>query len=269
MKISSSTCVIACLAAGGWFIGACVAADPATETVPLPKAVGGVRVSGGGRVVLPDPLLLDGSAHRAENKSEYGMIGDFEVPGDDNVRNGKVGGNSGTAGSQKAPDSSVSMPTALPAGGTGQENPAAKTAGGAGAMQPTQGNAAAANSKATPAAGGGGATDPKAAQKTGGGGGGEPIAQAQGIQVPELGGAQSGLAPGDAGARAPGAVSLGDKAMMIPQSTQSMAGVVGLQQPVNQNTQVYEKPTGTGGKGSTGTQGPNRAEKGRAIPAGL
>lgn len=235
----------------------------------MPKVADGVRVTGAGRVVLPDPLLLDGSAHRVENKSEYGMIGDFEVPGDDNVRNGKVGGNSGTRGSQKAPDSSASMPTALLAGGTGQDNPAAKAAGGVGATQQTQGSAAAANSKATPATGGGGATDPKAAQNAGGGGGGEPIAQPQGLQVAELGGAQSGLSLGEAGARAPGAVSLGDKAMMIPQSSQSMAGVVGMQQSVNQNTQVYEKPTGTGGKGPTGTQGPNRVEKGRAIPAGL
>src|SRR5687768_7097873 len=42
--------------------------------------------------LLPDPVLLDGSTQQPEKKSEYGMIGDFELPGDENVRNGKVGG---------------------------------------------------------------------------------------------------------------------------------------------------------------------------------
>ena len=49
--------------------------------------------------VLPDPILLDGSNQPAEKKSEYGMIGDFELPGDENAsRNGKVGGGSGGKG---------------------------------------------------------------------------------------------------------------------------------------------------------------------------
>jgi hypothetical protein len=57
--------------------------------------------------------------------------------------------------------------------------------------------------------------------------------------------------------------------MRIPQGQQAMPGVVGAQQAANQNTQVYEKGTGTGGKGPTGKQGANRTEKGRSIPAGL
>jgi hypothetical protein len=67
----------------------------------------------------------------------------------------------------------------------------------------------------------------------------------------------------------PGAVSIGDKAMVIPQTNAGMAGVIGAQKPAGINTQVYEKPTGTGGKAPTGQQGPNRTEKGRSIPAGL
>src|SRR5688572_3017138 len=41
---------------------------------------------------LPDPALLDGSTMPQEKKNENGMLGDFEMPGDENVRNGKVGG---------------------------------------------------------------------------------------------------------------------------------------------------------------------------------
>src|SRR5688500_8283435 len=48
--------------------------------------------SGAGRGVLPDPVLLDGSTATPEKKTEHGMIGEFELPGDENVRNGKVGG---------------------------------------------------------------------------------------------------------------------------------------------------------------------------------
>src|SRR5471032_2545188 len=34
--------------------------------------------------VLPDPKLLDGSTQAAEKKPAYGMLGEFEIPGDDN-----------------------------------------------------------------------------------------------------------------------------------------------------------------------------------------
>jgi hypothetical protein len=47
------------------------------------------------------------------------------------------------------------------------------------------------------------------------------------------------------------------------------SGVVGAQQ-IGINTQQHEKGTGTGGKGTGGaSSGPNRAEKGRTMPAGL
>jgi hypothetical protein len=89
------------------------------------------------------------------------------------------------------------------------------------------------------------------------------------MQVAGIGGDSAGIPQGNAGPQKPGAVSIGDKAMQIPQTNKGMAGVVGAQQPAGANTQVYEKPTGTGGKGPTGQQGPNRTEKGRPIPAGL
>src|SRR5688500_8073180 len=41
---------------------------------------------------LPDPALLDGSTLPVEKRPEHGMVGDFELPGDENARSGKVGG---------------------------------------------------------------------------------------------------------------------------------------------------------------------------------
>jgi hypothetical protein len=200
--------------------------------------------------VLPDPVLLDGSTHVAEKKSEYGMIGDFEMPGDENSRNGKVGGSQG-GGQEEANESAKNQA----GGGGGAEK--------AGAEKPGGGKAGAQTAQA-----GGGAEESKASDKQGGGAG-EPNAQAQGMKVAELGGEPSGAMAEPSDGKKPAPVAIGDKAMRIPQQTQSTAGVVGAQQPAGQNTQIYEKATGTGGKGPTGQQGPNRVEKGRTIPSGL
>jgi hypothetical protein len=204
----------------------------------------------GGRAVLPDPVLLDGSTHAAEKKSEYGMIGDFELPGDENNRNGKVGGSQG-GGQEEANDSAKNQ---AGGGGGAQKEGAEKPGGGKAGSQTAQA--------------GGAGDDPKAANKQGGGAG-EPNAQPQGMKVAELGGDPSGAMPDQPDSKKPTPVAIGDKAMRIPQQTQSTAGVVGAQQPAGPNTQVYEKATGTGGKAPTGQQGPNRVEKGRTIPSGL
>ncbi|MBI5693528.1 MAG: hypothetical protein HZC55_25920 [Verrucomicrobia bacterium] len=193
---------------------------------------------------MPDPVLLDGSTHATEKKSEYGMIGDFELPGDENAKSGKVGG--GKSGSDESQQNDAQ------GGGGGLPGAAKQGAGGGSAGSQAK------------AAGG---QDQNAPDKPGGGGG-EPGAKAEGIKVAELGGDPSGGA-GDDPSKKPSPVAIGDKAMRIPQSTPSTAGVVGAQQVANQNTQVYEKATGTGGKAPTGTQGPNRTEKGRTIPPGL
>src|SRR5215216_2911462 len=77
----------------------------------------GGTARGSGKGPLPDPILLDGSTQQAEKKSEHGMIGEFELPGDENVRSGKVGGpqnpNAGAAGGQN------NMPMGMPQGGGG------------------------------------------------------------------------------------------------------------------------------------------------------
>lgn len=226
--------------------------------------------AGGGKGPLPDPALLDGSTVQAEKKSETGMIGDFELPGDDNAKSGKVGGpqkqNQGAAGEQ-----GKNSPAGMPQGGGGaQDQQANQQQGGAqgGAQASAQSQAGA------QAAGGGteagGPQNPDAAGKAVAGGG-EQGAQPKGMQVASLGGeASGGGAQGDAGlGEKPKQVALGDSAMKIEQSA-TAPGVVGAQQQqVAGATQQHEKGTGSGGKGPGGATGGNRVEKGRAIPSGL
>src|SRR5689334_21401684 len=59
---------------------------------------------------IPDPTLLDGSGLPADQKGQEGMLGDFEIPGDPNVRNGRVGGG--------RPQSQMPMPS-MPGGSSG------------------------------------------------------------------------------------------------------------------------------------------------------
>jgi hypothetical protein len=57
--------------------------------------------------------------------------------------------------------------------------------------------------------------------------------------------------------------------MRIDQGATPPGVIGGQQQQVAGNTQQHEKGTGSGGKGPSGNGGPNRVEKGRAIPSGL
>jgi hypothetical protein len=235
------------------FVNGSRAADSTrTQTgriVPAQRAP--VGKSGTARGPLPDPILLDGSTHPPEKKSEYGMIGDFELPGDENAKAAKVGGpqNPGQQNSgQQNASGAGGMPMGLPKGGgaAGQEaEQQASKAGGAGGDQQQNPNAAG-NEIA---------------------GAGDPNATPEGIQVAQLGGEPSEDQQG-AGGDKPPPVGIGDSAMQI-QTPANTPGVVGAQQLPQQNTQQHEKGTGTGGKGPTGTQGPGRIEKGRTIPAGL
>lgn len=241
--------------------------EPGRSAIPAAQRPGAAR-PGAARGTLPDPALLDGSTQPAEKRPEHGMIGDFELPGDENAKSGKVGGpqnpnQQGGGGQQGNP------PAGLPQGG-----------GAAGQQQSSQGQ--------PPQQGGGGAQGGEQSAQSGGqqGGGaqaggeqnqaggnagaGDPGAQAQGIQVSEIGGPQGAQQPGDAAGAAgekPQAVAIGDKGMRI-ETTAPQAGVVGAQQ-VGGHTQQHEKGTGSGGKGTGGASGGNRVEKGRAIPAGL
>ncbi len=201
---------------------------------------------------LPDPLLLDGSAQKADKQSEDGMLGEFEIPGDENVRNGRIGGPE-NASPQATDDASLPQN-----GGSAQGTRTEGQPGGGGQPggpenpQAQQGGAA-----------GGGSADQKAGQIPGGG---DPNAQAQGIQVAELQGQpQGGGGPADM-AKKPPPMPIGDSAMQI-QGVQNAPSVVGGQVPGQ--TQQMEKAIGGGGKGASGNNGNRGAEKGRVMPAGL
>jgi hypothetical protein len=229
--ISGRALVLSGLMAGGGALISLPAADTggAARTAAARGAIGT-------RGVLPDPALLDGSAHAPEKRSAIGMIGDFELPGDEQARKDKVGGAS------SPPSQSGNEPAAEGASGTAgkpssQGKPDSSEAGGAGGKE-----------SGKPAAG--------------------PGDQAQGIQVAELKGEPSAAAPDGKAPSRPSAMAIGDQAMRIPQQPRN-SPVVGTQQVANVNTQDYEKGTGTGGKGPVNKGGPNRTEKGRVIPSGL
>jgi hypothetical protein len=209
--------------------------------------------AGTARGPLPDPVLLDGSTHPPEKKSEYGMIGDFELPGDENAKQGRVGGGGPQNPGQQQNQNAGGMPMGLPQGG------------GAAGKQAQSEKAGAAGSQAASEAPPGQQNANAAGEEIQGAG--DPNAKAEGIQVAELQGEGSGDQQGAAGEKPP-PVAIGDSAMQI-QTAAKTPGVVGGQQLPQTNTQQHEKGTGTGGKGPTGTQGPGRIEKGRTIPAGL
>jgi len=201
---------------------------------------------------LPDPALFDGSKHPAEKRPEYGMVGEFELPGDDSQKNDRVGGQQ----PEQMAGGSSTQPAGKQSGQSGQQ-------GGQGGPQPEQ-----------PKPGGGSGTE--AGDKVGPigsagriAGQGDPNAKAEGIQVAELktdpeGNSQSGN-PGDAG-RKPQQVSIGDSAMQI-KTTPNAPSVVGSQ-PAGQ-TQQMEKNIGTGGIQAKGNNSNKGSERGQVIPAGL
>lgn len=273
--------------------GACAlatAAMPAADAAKAPAARPSTAKSGAAGKVLPDPALLDGSANPAEKRSEHGMIGDFELPGDENARSGKVGGGQpgqpgGQGGQQPNQQGQqpaitlppvplpggVTMPGAngsggLPAGAAGGGLPGIPAAQGGGLPNPAGGGA---QGGAMPAGSQGGAQGAQGgAQGAAGAAGGDP----SGVQVAGLGGdagaagAQGAQGAGNAGGK-PAPVGIGDSSMRIePSPGMPQAG------PNAQaagHTQNHDKGTGSGGRGAAGAQSGNRVEKGRATPAGL
>lgn len=230
------------------------AGDSAKQSTATSAAA---RGRGAARGTLPDPVLLDGSALPAEKKSEQGMLGEFELPGDDS-RNGKVGGPQGQQG-----QSQQAMGLPQMGGGGGAQSQAAMPQGGApgGAQNSQAGGAQSANQPN------------QAGQGTGGelGGPADPNAKAEGVQVGQLqtdpnAGGQSEVQLGPK----PQAVAIGDSAMQI-KTVNNAPGVVGTSVPAG-STQQMEKAVG-GGKGGSGApvsgKGGNATERGRAIPAGL
>jgi hypothetical protein len=238
---------------------------PLTITAQRPTVTRGGTPKG----PLPDPALLDGSVQPPEKKSEYGMIGEFEMAGDENVRNGKVGGpqnpgQQGQQGQQRAGGASGGMPMGLPQGGGGA--PSAQSGQPPGGMSAQAGGSQQAGGQQ-----GGGPENSNAAGNPVAGAG-DAGAQPQGIQVADLGGAagQEGATGGNSGGGGgkPRPITIGDNAMRIEQPA-TPPGVVGAKQKIEGGYVQQHEKTGTGGKPPTSQQGPGRIEKGRTIPAGL
>lgn len=209
-----------------------------------------------GRGPLPDPALFDGSTVTPDKKSEYGMLGNFDIPGDENAKGEK----SDKVGGQQPPPGAKG-------GGGAQNDP--KAQGGGGAQQIPLGMPAG-------MAAGGGATSDGPPPKGGtsgqrGGGPGDPNAKAEGVQVADLR-TDEANGPGGDGletVQKPVPVPIGDPAMQI-KSAANAPGVIGGLTSAG-STQQMEKATGSGGggKGSPGNNSNRGAEKGRAMPAGL
>jgi hypothetical protein len=200
---------------------------------------------------LPDPALLDGSAQKPDKQSEDGMLGEFELPGDENVRNGRVGG------PEKADPASLEDPS-LPQNGGSRQGTRMEGQPGGGGMPGGPESPQGQNGIAA----GGGSSNQKAGQNAAAG---DPNARPEGIQVAELQGEPGGANPGDMPQKPP-PVTIGDSAMQI-QGIQNAPSVVGGQVPGQ--TQQMEKAIGGGSKGASGNNSNRGAEKGRVMPAGL
>jgi hypothetical protein len=247
---------------GASAIGAADAAANRNPTTKAPASASRPATKGGSsaRGPLPDPTLFDGSAHPVENRPEHGMIGDFELPGNENApRDGRVGGQQpqmGGGGGQ-----SSNMPQGMPQGAAGAQG-AQGQAGGPQGPQGPQGAQTAGGADA------GGAPPPGGAQGTQGGPGGgpsDPNAKAEGVQVAGLTGEASSENAGVRGK--PPQVAIGDTAARIEGAPQS-PDVVGSQTPAGP-TQQHAPGTGSGGKGPAGPGGNKGVEKGRTMPSGL
>jgi hypothetical protein len=231
------------------------ASGAAGSTATNPGAAG--RRGAPARGPLPDPALLDGSTQAAEKKQEYGMLGEFEIPGDANSKSDKVGGQPQQQG-----------------GGGGQQNPnqAQQQQGGGASGMPPMGMP-----QGAAAGGAGGQQMPPGAQPGGGGlPGGKPVDPSQangqggGTQVAELKTDEAnagGVGGGEPNAPKPKQVSIGDPAMQI-KGVQNAPGIVGGAVPAGP-TQQMEKAVGGAGKGTSGDNTNKGIEKGRVVPAGL
>jgi hypothetical protein len=233
--------------------------DAAKDAVRDPRGAASRTAKG----PLPDPALLDGSTLEAEKRPEHGMLGEFEMPGDENAKSDRVG-------------KSSEQPPPQGGGGGGQKSQDAAKSGGA----PSGGGGAASQSQQSSegSQGGGGSAgaenQAQSAQNAGGAGGksdsqGGPSGSADGTQVASISGAagQAGSAP----STKPQQVSLGDSAMQIKQQGGAAPNVVGAQQlPQGKDVpQQYDGKTPSGGKQSGAGRGNQGVEKGRVMPAGI
>ena len=218
------------------------------------------RTGSSAKTVLPDPALLDGSKQPAEKRPEYGMVGDFELPGDENARNNRVGGQQNQqagAPNANAQTAGLPLPSQSQSGGAGSNQqpslqlPQPQQQGGGGGGQEKDGQGQNGTAQTNGQSGNG-------SQMSG------PQGQADGRQVGQLGG-EAGAQDPSMASNKPGQMSIGDKGMRI-ETSPNVQGVIGEQTGQNQQ---HEKGTGTGGKNAVGNNGNRGAERGRTMPSGL
>jgi hypothetical protein len=229
---------------------------------------------------LPDPALLDGSAQQPEKRSDRGMLGQFDVPGDDSKsdsKNDSANSQSGQGGGGAQSDDK----SAQGGGGGAQQQDKNNQGGGGGGQQ---------QADAKSGQGGGGQQGDTASAKSGGGGGtqaggsgtqsgsagsgqaaqNDPNAKAEGVQVGQLNGASAGGQQGgqnSAQSGKPAQIALGDKAMQISQAS-ATPGVVGSQ-VADPMTRPADAKMGNGVVAPSGDNSNRGAEKGRTMPQGL
>ncbi|HEX2852564.1 MAG TPA: hypothetical protein VHO24_04945 [Opitutaceae bacterium] len=161
------------------------------------------------------------------------MLGEFEMAGDENSKSEKVGGGQNEK----------------PMDGQAQNGADSGSAGAGGQNQ-------------------GGGQEQQAGAGSEAAGQNESGGKAEGQQVGQLKGENSGGAAGQESSR-PQQVALGDSAMQIkPQA--NVPGVIGNQQQITgkEVPQQYDKNTPAGGKQTPG-RGNQGVEKGRVMPAGI
>jgi hypothetical protein len=238
--------------------------DPAETIKPStpPKAAYGKPAARG---PLPDPTLLDGSSLPAEKRPEHGMLGEFEIPGDDNAKGGKVGGPGGGGGGPKdqkpdkpEPGIQIALPpipgVGLPIPGGGGLGTA--PGGGLGLPDPL---------KQPPPGGASGGAGSAGAIPPGADGG---DSSAGGQQVAGL-----KTDPSAAGGtnqttvQRPKPVGIGDPAMQIKGAANAPSAVGGA--PAGATQQAESQTGGSGKGGSSNDNGNKGVEKGRVMPAGL
>ena len=201
-------------------------------------------------VPLPDPTLLLGSDYPKDEYPEYGMIGAFDLPGDnstgpqDQVSGGSDPSQDGTGSGDQQNQQNVGQGSGNQANAENQQQ-----GGQPGGTQPTGEETVASGEE-----GSGGASEE------------ESNATAQGVQVAELimdGNFEEGEPPPPS--ESSQNVSIGDSAMVIQSST-AQSDVVGSI-PSGSTQQADRK---VGGSGAGVTNSINRGtERGSDMPEGL
>ena len=189
------------------------------------------------------------------------MLGEFEIPGDENAKSDKVGGQQPPGAQGGGGKNDPKSQQQQQGGGSMSGLPQMPQSGGSSGGQQSSSGQPPQN------AGAGGTSGPS-------GGKNDPNASATGIQVAEIKtdevsgpASQSGLPP-DGSVPKPQPVAIGDPSMQIKPGANT-PGVIGA--TTAGNTQQMEKATGGGaGKGgASGDNGNKGVEKGRVMPAGL